>query len=411
MTSDKIKCVISLGSKKINCIIAEINDDLSIKILAYSSVRSKGIHNGVIIDSVQATRIIRSCVSDVEKKAKIVLKKINVVFEIPEFVCTRLSKYQKIDGSKIHKNDIEFLLKEAKKEVTLNDLKKSIIHIFNHNYIVDGKNFIKEPIDVYADFLSHEMTFVTVPKNIIKNISQVFVNCDLEIERFISNIFALAVNYFNDTQFQLGATLIDIGFEKTSFALFQNYALIHSVTFPIGINHVTKDISRVCSLSFEESVNIKNEIGCGFAESSTLNQEGNNLSEEFFKDSKFRRITKGLISEIINARVKDIFDIVKKEIKFSGLNLTCGQNIFLTGGGSKISNLKNFSSDYFNVDTKLIEFSKKDSNSLGNKDEIYDSCNGALKIIHSGWETEAIPEVVNKERKLSFLSKILRDIT
>ena len=68
-------------------------------------------------------------------------------------------------------SNFKFLLKEAKKQLVLNDKKHSIIHIFNHNYIVDGKNFAEEPIDVYADYLSHEMTFITMPKNNIKNIS------------------------------------------------------------------------------------------------------------------------------------------------------------------------------------------------------------------------------------------------
>ena len=39
------------------------------------------------------------------------------------------------------------------------------------------------------------------------------MDCDLEIERFISNTFALAVNYLNDTEFQLGSSIIDIGYE------------------------------------------------------------------------------------------------------------------------------------------------------------------------------------------------------
>ena len=96
------------------------------------------------------------------------LKKISVIVEQAEFLCTKFSKSRKIDGSKIQKNDIEFLLKEAKKQVILNDNRQSIIHIFNHNYIVDGKEFIEEPIGVYADYLSHEMTFITMPKNNIK---------------------------------------------------------------------------------------------------------------------------------------------------------------------------------------------------------------------------------------------------
>ena len=72
-------------------------------------------------------------------------------------------------------------MKEAKKHVIRNDDTQSIIHIFNHNYIVDGKTFLEEPIGVYADTLSHEMTFITMPKNYFKNINQAFIECDIEV--------------------------------------------------------------------------------------------------------------------------------------------------------------------------------------------------------------------------------------
>ena len=70
------------------------------------------------------------------------------------FYVLQFSKNKKINGSKIHKGDIEFLLKEAKKQLVLNDSKKSIVHIFNYNYIVDGKTFVEEPIGVYADLIN-----------------------------------------------------------------------------------------------------------------------------------------------------------------------------------------------------------------------------------------------------------------
>ena len=136
-----------------------------------------------VVNLTKASNVIRSCISIAEKKAKILLKKINVVLEEPEFLSTKFSKHKKINGSKIHKDDIDFLLKEAKKQLILNDKKQSIIHIFNHNYIVDGKAFAEEPIGVYADSLSHEMTFITIPKNNLKNINQAFIDCDIEIER------------------------------------------------------------------------------------------------------------------------------------------------------------------------------------------------------------------------------------
>ena len=408
MDVEKLKCVVELGNTKIICVVAQMMDDSSIKILSTVKTESKGIHNGVIVNLQEATKAIRSCLSNAETEANVTLKKINVVLEIPEFICTRLSKYRKVNGSKIQKDDISFLLKEAKKEVNLNDNKKSIIHIFNHNYIVDKKKVDKEPIGIYADYLSHEMTFITIPKNIIKNLNQVFIDCDLEIERFISSTFASAVNYLSDTDFQLGATLIDIGFEKTSLGVFNNYALIHSMTFPIGINHVTKDISRGCSLSLKESEDIRNQIGCFFWKDNVPSNEEKNLSEKFFKESKFRKISKLLVSEIITARIEEIMEIIKKEIYTMGFNLTSGQNIFITGGGSNLPYLNKICATFFPTNIKILNSLQKNHNSTQIKENTFDPCNGALKIIFNGWETEAIPSNVEKNNKNhGFFFKIL----
>ena len=121
--------IIELGDIKIKCIIVKINNENFSEILSSSSIESQGIHNGTIVNIAKASDVVRLCISEAEKKAEISLKKINVVVEQPEFLCTKLSKSKKINGSKVHKEDIEFLLKEAKKQITHNDEKHSIIHI------------------------------------------------------------------------------------------------------------------------------------------------------------------------------------------------------------------------------------------------------------------------------------------
>ena len=170
MTSDNPRGIIELGNIYTKCIIFQINENNVSEILSTFAIESEGIHNGVIVNLEKASKTVRTCISSAEKKAKLNIKKITVIVEQPEFLCTKLSKQRKIDGSKIKKYDIDFLLKEAKKQVLNNDRKQSIIHIFNHNYIVDNKTFIEEPIDVFANSFSHEMTFITMPQNNLKNI-------------------------------------------------------------------------------------------------------------------------------------------------------------------------------------------------------------------------------------------------
>ncbi len=397
MDSDNNIGLIELGNVKTKCLISSSSNDS--ESLSTALIKTEGVHNGVIVNHANASKMIRSCIGMAEKKAKVSLKKINVIIEQPEFLCTKFSKHKKIDGAKIEAEDIKFLLSEGKKQASLNDGKQSIIHIFNHNYLVDGKKFVDEPIDVFADYLSHEMTFITMPKNNIKNINKVFLDCDIEVERFFSCTFALGAKLLSERELQSGSLLIDLGFEKVSIGIFKNLALIHSATFPVGFNHVTKDISKVCSLTIDEADNIKNEIDFSFKDNSKLFDENGYLKNNYFKSSTFRKISQAMVLDVVRARIDEIFQMTKKQIFDLGLNLICSENIYIVGGGSHATNLENYCSNFFknNVKKKFID------------DENFASCLGALKIIKHGWETEAIPESINENtKKVSIFSRFFR---
>ena len=399
--------IVELGDRNTKCLIFKVANDKDIEILSTSIIPSYGFKNDVVVNLLKATNTIRSCISLAENKARVTLKKINVVFEQPDFLCTKFSKQKKIDGSKIHKDDIEFLLKEAKKQLILNDKTQSIIHIFNHNYIVDNKTFIEEPINVYANKLSHEMTFITAPKNNLKNINQIFAECDLEIERFFSKIFTLGVKLLNQKELQLGFGLINFELEKISLGLFKNLALVHSITLPIGINHITRDISKVCSLSLEESETIRNKIDFSFKDKSNLFDQNNYLKSDFFISTSFKKISKELILNVVKARLNETLNLLKKQLIVPGFDLESGINFLLEGEGSKLLNLEEYFLNFLGGNFKKIEKVNKDDNLKNNFLPIL----GAIKIIIDGWETEALPTTgrINIEKK-GFFSKVINKL-
>jgi len=404
MNVDEPIGIIELGNKNIKCLILKINKN-DTEILSTSITPSEGFHNDTVVNLSKATSTIRSSIGDAEKKAKVSLKKINVVFEQPDFLCTKFSKHKKIDGSKIQKEDIEFLLNEAKKDLIHNDKKQSIIHIFNHNYIVDRKNFVEEPIDVYADKLTHEITFITIPKNNLKNINQVFINCDIEIEKLISRNFAMGVQMLNNKDLQFGSAIVELGFEKTSIVVFKNLAIVNSITFPIGTNHITKDISKVCSLDLEESEKIINSIDFSFEKNQKMFDENNYLKNDFFINSNFRKISKNLILSVIKARLDEIFEELKKQMIIPGFNLSSGFQLFIAGDGSNLSRIEKYFINFFKINVKRLNQNLKEENKQLKKD--FALCLGALKIIKDGWETEAIPQAGHRDlEKRGFLAKI-----
>jgi len=407
MNPDTPRGVIELSDAKIKCIIFKIDSKNSLQILSATSTESEGIHNDVVVNLKKASNAVRLCISQAEKDAKVLLKKINVVFEQPEFLCTKFSKNKKINGSKIYKEDIEFLLKEAKKQLIHNDKTQSIIHIFNHNYIVDGKNFLEEPIGVYADLLTHEITFISTKENNLKNIKEVFLNCDIEIERFISRTFALGAQLLNNKELEFGSIILDLGFEKISLGLFRNLALIHSITFPIGINHLVKDISKVCSLNLSESTNIVNNFDFSFLKNQKIFDGNDYLKKNFFINSNFRKISKNLILNILKARLNEITDKLQKQIIIPGFHSISGINSIL----QRESNLLNIDKYFINFLTSDLKIANDNStDDKNNLEFIFSSCFGAIKIIKDGWETEAIPETAdNNVKKMSFFANFFKN--
>ena len=407
MDTEDLVGIIDLGNSSITCLIFKIKNDDEVEILSTSITPSDGIYNDAIVNLSKAVNAIRVCISDAEKKAKTSLKKINVVFEQLDFLCTKFSNLKKINGSKIYRDDIEFLLKEAKKQLILNDTNQSIIHIFNHNYVVDGKISVEEPIGVYADLLTHEITFITAPKNNLKNIKQVFFDCDLEIERLISRTFALGTKLLSNTELKTGAVLINLDSEKVSLGLFKNLALVHSVTLPIGINHITKDISKVCSLDINESQVIKNNINFLFQNNQNIFDKNDYLKNSYFVNSNFRKISKNLILDVIKARLDEIFSKLKKQLFLTDFKSGSVANVLLVGEGSNLLNLEKYCSNFFGLNVRKIE---KNSIAKGeNLEENFISSLSAIQIIKDGWETEAIPEKsIRNIEKISFFDKIFK---
>ena len=295
MENKKVIAIIDLGTFNLKCAIFSLSNDGLPKFIGFSKKKTKGIHNSIIVNINDAIDSVRSCLIEAEKKSQINLNKINVLIDPTEIITTRLTKSKKINGSKIEKNDISFLLKEAKKQVEQNNSKLSNIHIFNYKYLVDNKFFKELPLNIYADQFSQENVFLSVPKNILKNISEVFHSCDIEINKFISCSYSLGIGCFTQDQMDYGCGIIDIGYEKTSIAIFKDSSLVHASSFPIGSNHITKDISRGCYLSEIESELIKKDISII-----------NNLDEELDKNSLlFNSSSKLLIIDISFLIVSD----------------------------------------------------------------------------------------------------------
>ena len=384
MKNSNINALIDLGSNKIKCAVFKHENNLS-NLVAFSEKEALGFHNSTIINFEKACNSIRSVVSDIEKKAEINLSKISVLLEPIESITTRFTNLRKMNGAKIEREDINFILRDSKNKIENNDKRLKQIHMFNYKYNIDNKIFKELPSNIYCDKFSIENIFVSIPKNILKNISQVFHSCDLEIDKFISSSYATGLYLFNNSHLNEGCGLVDIGYEKTSVALFKNRSLIKLKTFAIGSNHITKDISKICYLSEIESEKIKVDFVL-FEEFFKQKNENELLPAKYFVSSKYRKISLKFIEEIISSRINEIIKMIIKETKYIDEFNIIKKNLLFVGKGSKILDLLEVMK--INQENKIFTI----ANYIDNKDIDSNllSCISGQNLSIKGWFTEAI---------------------
>ena len=388
MSQDNL--IAEIADDKIRYIIYKHNEKSNYEILSKKILKNNGIKKGKILDFEYTSKKINEDIKGLEKDTDKIFKNISLVINEPEISCTNLSGYKKLNGSKVEKRDLEYILNEAQISISQNQENNSILHIINSNFILDKIKKNKIPLDLHGDHLSLHMTFISLPKNNLKNIKALFDSNDLKIDRIISKPLACGINLLNQNKKNKNFFLINIDKETSFISLFEESSLVFTKIFPFGTNSIINDISKLCSLNENEVRSIIKKIDF---KNSTNNK--NYIDQNLFKESKFKKLSIQHIKEIINARVVEILDLLfnkNKNLKYANkkvlrIDIFFEDKEILDFLGSTF--YENLKVDNLETEIKLIQL-----------DDFF-ALSGAAELIYKGWDKEAIPLNVRKKSIIS----------
>ena len=380
------KLIIELDNDKIKYAVFKTNEDLDYKLVTNKISKNAGIKKGKIFDFEYSTKIINNDLHEIEKNVNRVFKNITVVLNQKDIFCTNLCGFKKLNGSKVEKRDLDYILNEAKNSVSGNQKNNSILHILNSNFILDKTKQEKAPLNIFGDHLSLHMTFVSIPDNNLKNIKEIFNHSDLKIERIISKPFAENINLLNSNKKLKNFISINIGNELSTISLCQDSSLVFFKTFPFGSNSIYNDINQLCSLSKNEAKIVIENLD---------NNKSTYIDKKFFINSDYKKLSLNHFKEIINARVKEMIDYTfnnNKDINYYEKKI--GKiNIFFEDINI-YKNLGEIFKKYIDVKDEKILVENFTYNDFGT---LY----GAAELIFKGWPNEALPLSIKKKSIIS----------
>lgn len=304
------------------------------EILAQAQEASLGVRKGVVMEVPKVSEIISSLIKKVEGDSG---KKIDGVYasvgggHLFSASSKGLVSVSRAD-QKISKEDIERVLQAAQTfSIPSNN---EILEVFPKDFIVDGQGGVKEAIGMSGVRLEADVTvlggFTPYLRNSNKSISSSGVNVNYICPDFLASSKAV----LSSREKELGVCVLDIGAGTTGMSIYEEGNLVHAFVFPVGSGHITNDIAVCLKTDIDTAEKIKIEFGsCKKSGSEKSEKKINIDSEEPVVFSK------KMLSEIIEARVSEIFELVFKELKrVSKCELPAG--VVLTGGGAKIPGIR-----------------------------------------------------------------------
>ncbi|MGG7618765.1 cell division protein FtsA [Bacillus coreaensis] len=327
MNSNEIYVSLDIGTSSVKVIIGEMVND-SLNIIGVGNVKSEGLRKGSIVDIDETVHSIRKAIEQAERMIGMEINKVivgvtgNHVMLQPCHGVVAVSS----ENREITNGDVARVIDAA--QVISIPPEREIIDVIPRQFIVDGLDEINDPRGMIGVRLEMEGTIITGSKTILHNTLRCVERSGLEIlditlQPLASGAFALSKDEKN-----LGVALVDIGGGSTTISVFEQGFLRATSVLPVGGDHITKDISIGLRTSTEDAEKIKTKHGHAFYDHAS---EEEVFSVPIIGSDQHQQFNQLEVSDIIEARMEEVFDLIQNEIRRLGIRDLPGGYV-LSGG-------------------------------------------------------------------------------
>jgi cell division protein FtsA len=351
MARDHILVGLEIGTSKICVVVGDSKPDGSIKILGVGQAPSRGVRKGEIVDFDTAQKCVHEALVDAEEKSDVMIQSVYLgvtgahiasfnnrgMVHIPE------------DQEEITEVDCDNVRLSAR-EVSIPS-QNMFIHSILQHYYIDGQEGVLNPVGMMGNKLEADFHIIHGIGTRVKNAVRCVKEIPLEVEDVVFNPLAAAQVVLNQHQKNLGALAIDIGGGTTDYLMYVDGAVRQSGSLGIGGDHITNDISMGLRIPMARAEKLKIEEG-----SVTLGMALPGETVTLKDDSGFagKEVERETLNTIIHMRVRETFDLLKRQLEAGGGDLhLLGAGIFITGGTSLLRGIDHLAQEVFELPVQI----------------------------------------------------------
>jgi len=338
---------IDIGTEQIALLVAEKDDVGHFRIIGHNLSRSEGVRKGALYSIDPLVRVVAKLVDQTQKSFNLKLVRARVNISDTHLSCTDGKGKVSINET-VTSEDLDSVLESAMAMSTPTNKEK--LHIIKKKFTINETVVVDNPIDMEAEVLESKVHIVTVSSSSIRNIERCLEQSELEVDKIVLNSIAKSNALLTQEDKDNGVCLVDIGAGVTSYSVFSKEGIVRSGIIAFGGDEVTQEIAYAFDTSFEEAKRLKEYYG---------SSKSSSISEEKFIDfiqsnnKDEHQLSSLELSEVVETAYREIFSLLKNELKHHNLDSIIKSGFVLCGGASKINSLEELVRDFFSKRVKI----------------------------------------------------------
>ena len=331
-SQENLLVAIDVGSAKTCVLVAEAMDT-GLRYRGHGVAESRGSRKGVIVDLEKAVSSIQKAVELAEDVCGVPIEHalLGVSGAHVRGVNTQGGLSFGARTREISRDEIRLAVDKARAIPLPAD--REILHLLPHEFILDDHTSVHDPLGMLAGRLEVRVHMITAGASATQNVITAVNRAGVHVDDTIFEPLACADSVLRADERELGVCLADIGAGSTSLVVFQEGAVAHTAVLPVGGDHFTSDLSVGLCTPVAEAEKIKKLYGHAIV---TLIPEGNEVEVPSVGDRASRLISQRMVGEILGPRARELFEMLRDNLRHSGMLEICLAGIVLTGGGSRL---------------------------------------------------------------------------
>ena len=334
---EEIYIGLDIGSTKVCCIVGLHEEGAALpSVIGVGTAPTSGMRKGVVVDVEETVTSITAAVDEAERISGVAIDRATISID-GAHVASQNSKGVIAVGRADQEIMVDDVLRveEAAAAIQLAP-NREIIQIFPRSYSVDGQENIKDPVGMHGVRLEVESHIITGSVPAIKNLDRSIHQAGIAIQGQVLVPLAAARAVLTKRQNELGLALVDIGGGTTGVAVYEEGDILYSSVIPVGAGHITNDLAIGLKTSIDTAEKIK--LKYVRAHNTKASLADKLKIEELDEDESV--ITRKELQKIAGARLDEIFQLVRAELRKVGKDVMLPGGVVLTGGGAKMPGIE-----------------------------------------------------------------------